>query len=213
MPGGRPLLRGVSHKYAFFLSVVVGAVLVAGAPTTRGTIAASVFAAVIACMFGASALYHRVVWTPPARRWMRRIDHAALFLVIGGTYTAFALIVLGGAWREAILAIVWSGVLAAIILRFVWVTAPGWVAAGIGMGLGWVSVVVLPQLIDGIGVVGVGLLALGGVLYTAGSIVYARRRPDPVPSVFGYHEVFHLLVIGAVACQYASVAFFLLPQA
>jgi hemolysin III len=207
----RPLLRGVSHQVAFFLSVVAGAVLIAGAQTTRGQIAAAAFATTIACMFGASALYHRVRWSPAARRWMRRVDHAAIFLVIAGGYTAYGLIVLDGAWRVAILSVVLAGVLTAIVLRFVWVTAPGWVAAGIGIGLGWLSVLVLPQIVEGVGIGGFVLLLAGGVLYTAGALVYGLKRPDPVPAVFGYHEVFHALVIAAVVCQYASVAFFLLP--
>jgi hemolysin III len=207
----RPLLRGVSHQVAFFLSVGAGAVLIAGAQTTRGQIAAAAFATTIACMFGASALYHRVRWSPAARRWMRRVDHAAIFLVIAGGYTAYGVIVLDGAWRVAILSVVLAGVLTAIVLRFVWVTAPGWVAAGIGIGLGWLSVLVLPQIVQGVGIGGFVLLLAGGVLYTAGALVYALERPDPFPAVFGYHEVFHALVIAAVVCQYASVAFFLLP--
>jgi hemolysin III len=207
----RPLLRGVSHQVAFFLSVGAGAVLIAGAQTTRGQIAAAAFATTIACMFGASALYHRVRWSPAVRRWMRRVDHAAIFLVIAGGYTAYGVIVLDGAWRVAILSVVLAGVLTAIVLRFVWVTAPGWVAAGIGIGLGWLSVLVLPQIVQGVGIGGFVLLLAGGVLYTAGALVYALERPDPFPAVFGYHEVFHALVIAAVVCQYASVAFFLLP--
>lgn len=210
---GRPLLRGVSHQVAFFVSLVAGPALVAGAAGSRAQAAAAIFAVAVALMFGTSALYHRIRWSPAARRWMRRLDHAAVFLLIAGGYTAFGLVVLSGAWRLAVLAVVWAGVLTAIVLRFVWVTAPSWVAAGLGMGLGWIAVVVGPQIYRGVGLGGFLLLVAGGLLYTAGSIVYARRRPDPHPPVFGYHELFHLIVILAVVCQYASVAFYLLPRA
>ena len=207
----RPLLRGVTHEYAFYVSVIVGVGLVVGARTPVATVAATIFAATVACMFGASALYHRVRWTPSTRRWMRRIDHAGIFLVIGGSYTPYTLMVLSGPVQVVVLALVWSGVAAAIVLRFVWVTAPGWVAAGIGLGLGWVSLIAFPQLVARVSPAGIALLAAGGVLYTAGALVYALRRPDPAPRVFGYHEVFHALVVVAVACQYASIALYVLP--
>ena len=158
-------------------------------------------------MFGASALHHRVTWRERGYRWSRRIDHAGIYLVIAGTYTPFALLVLDGNWRIVILAVVWGGATAAILLKFVWVDAPKWLAAAIGITLGWVAVVVFPQLIDGVGWSGTSLLLAGGLLYTAGGLVYAFRRPNPFPRVFGYHEIFHLLVIAAVGLQYAVVAF------
>jgi len=161
-------------------------------------------------MFGASALYNRVNWSLRWRPWIRRLDHSMIFLVIAGTYTPFGLLVLSGAWSWVVLAIVWSGVACAIALKVIWLDAPKWVAATLGIAIGWVGVVALPLILREIGPVGLGLLLAGGVLYTAGGIVYARRKPDPVPAVFGYHEVFHALVVLAVACQYATVAFFVL---
>jgi hemolysin III len=208
----RPLLRGVSHQVAFFVSVIAGAVLVAGARTPHASSAAA-FAVPVALMFGASALYHRGRWSARTRPWLRRIDHSAIFLVIGGSYTAYGLIALDGAWRTTILALVWLGVFAGIAIRFLWLSAPGWLTVGVAIGLGWISVVVLPQVLDHVGGVGLLLLVLGGVFYSVGGIVYALRRPDPLPRIFGFHEVFHALVVAAVACQYASVAFFLLPRA
>jgi hemolysin III len=205
----RPRLRGVSHQYAFFVSLVLGAVLVAIADGAGRRAAAGVFAAALATMFGVSALYHRIAWQPRARRWMRRLDHAAIYLLIAGTYTPFALIALDGAWRWTILPFVWGGALAAIALKLVWTEAPKWLSAGIAIVLGWVGVVALPQLWSHAGPSGVALLAVGGVLYTAGAVVYARQRPDPVPAVFGYHEVFHAFVVAAAACQYTAVALFL----
>jgi hemolysin III len=206
----RPRLRGVFHQYAFFVSVVVGALLVGAARGAGERISAAVFAAAVATMFGVSALYHRIIWEPRARRWMRRLDHAAVYLLIAGTYTPFGLLVLSGAWRWTILPVVWGGAAVAIAIKLAWVDAPPWLAAALGIGLGWVGVVAFPQLWAHSGLAGLLPLALGGILYTAGAIVYARRRPDPVPRVFGYHELFHVLVIAAAACQYAAVAVFVL---
>lgn len=209
---GIPLLRGVLHQYAFFLALAAGIALVAAAPSGRGVVAAAVFAATIACMFAVSALFHRVPWTPRSHAWMGRIDHAAIYLVIAGGYTAYGLIALTGVWRITVFAIVWSGVLAAIVLRFAWWSAPGWLTAVIGVSLGWVSLAIVPRVIEVAGVGGFLLLLAGGVFYTAGSVVYIRRRPNPWPRIFGYHELFHALVVVAVLCHYASVAFFLLPR-
>jgi hemolysin III len=209
----QPRLRGVSHQLAFFVSLVVGAWLVAEASGVLGNVAASVFAAAVAVMFGASGLYHRVSWTPAARRWARRADHTGIYLMIAGSYTPYGLLVLDGAWRIAILAIVGAGVACGIAIRLAWADAPGWLTAAIGVALGWVSVVALPEALQELHPAGFVLLLAGGLLYTAGAAVYAFRRPNPLPSVFGFHEVFHALVVGAVACQYASVAFFVLPGA
>jgi hemolysin III len=204
----RPLLRGVIHQAAFSVSLVVGTLLIVGAEGARQHVAASVFAASVTACFGASALYHRVTWTPRVRPWMRRIDHAGVYSLIAGTYTAVCLLALEGAWRWTVLAIVWTGAAAAIVLKFVWVDAPKWLAAAIGLALGWVGVVAAPQLAAHLDPAAFALLAVGGIVYSAGAVVYASRRPDPVPRVFGYHEVFHALTIVAVACQYVAIAFF-----
>jgi hemolysin III len=204
----RPRLRGVSHQYAFFVAIVLGPALVLIADGAGRRVGAAIFAAAVATMFGVSALYHRITWQPRARRWMRRLDHAAIFLLIAGTYTPFALLALSGVWRWTILPIVWGGALAAIILKLAWVDGPKWLSVAIGIALGWVGVVALPQLWSHAGPAGIVLLGIGGVLYTAGAVVYARQRPDPVPAVFGYHEVFHAFVIAAAGCQYVAVALF-----
>lgn len=206
---GKPRLRGVLHQVAFLISLVVGAYLIAGADGPRRQAAAAVFAGSVAFCFGASALYHRVTWTPHVRLWMRRVDHSGVYLLIGGTYTPVCLLALGGAWRSVLLTIVWAGAGAAIVLKFVWVGAPKWLAALTGVALGWVAVAALPQLVVRLNPVAVVLLVIGGFAYTAGAVVYARRRPDPAPAVFGYHELFHALTILAVACQYAAIAFFI----
>jgi hemolysin III len=207
-PLEKPLLRGVLHQAAFAVSVVVGLLLVVEAEGSARQVAAVVFAGSVAACFGISALYHRVNWTPRLRLWMRRLDHAGVYLLIAGTYTPVCLLVLDGSFRLVLLAVVWAAALAATTLKFVWVAAPKWLAAGIGIALGWMGVVGLPQLAGRLALAAVILLAAGGLAYTAGAIVYARRRPDPLPAVFGYHEVFHALTIVGVACQYVAIAFF-----
>jgi hemolysin III len=168
-------------------------------------VAAAVFAGTVVGMFGASALYHRFAWSPPARRVLRRIDHAGIFGLIAGSYTAVGLLVLHGTSRIVVLTIVWAGVAVAIIAKFAWVTAPKWLSAALGVALGWVGISVFPQLLDRGGVTPAVLILCGGALYTLGAIVYVRRRPDPVPARFGYHELFHVLVVAAVGLQYTAV--------
>jgi hemolysin III len=212
-PAIKPRLRGVLHQCAFVASLLVAPLLLLSADAVRSRVAAAIFAASVATCFGASALYHRVTWTPPVRRWMRRVDHAGVYLLIAGTYTPVSLLVLDGAWGRVILAVVWSGALAAILLKFLWVDGPKWLAAAIGLALGWVAVVALPQLAERLQPSALTLLIAGGLLYSVGAVVYARRKPDPLPAVFGYHEVFHALTIAAAACQYVAIALFVIRPA
>jgi hemolysin III len=207
VPRVKPRLRGVSHEVAFAASTGLGVALVLTADGWRSLVSALIFASCVALMFGASALYHRPTWTPRARSWLARLDHAGIYLLIAGTYTPFGLLVLSKGWAIPVLAVVWTGAVAAILLKLFWVQAPKWLSAVLGVSLGWVAVVALPELLK-LEPTAVFLLVLGGVLYTLGALVYAFRRPDPVPHVFGYHELFHVLVIAAVGCQYAVMAFF-----
>src|SRR5256714_3793969 len=209
-----PRLRGVSHQWAFFVSLVTGVALVLAAPSGRAALATAIYAVSVAGLFGASALYHRISWASVnARRWMRRLDHSMIFLLIAGTYTPFALLALRGTLATAILIVVWSAAAAGIVLKLVWIDAPKTLVAIIYVALGWVAVAAFPELIARLGVTATALVAAGGVLYTVGAIIYAFQRPDPVPAVFGYHEIFHALVIVAAALQYAVVAFYVLPGA
>jgi hemolysin III len=205
----KPRLRGVLHQWAFFVSIVAGTALVLVAPAGRATLATSIYAVTVAGLFGVSAVYHRVNWvSATARRWMRRLDHSMIFLLIAGTYTPFALLVLEGTLATAILAAVWGGAFAGIVLNLIWIDSPKWVTAIVYLALGWVAIVAFPEMFDELGVAATLLVALGGLLYTAGAIVYATRRPDPSPAIFGYHEIFHALVIAAAAVQYSVIAFF-----
>jgi hemolysin III len=209
----RPRLRGVFHLWAFVVFAALGAVLIATAPGARERIAATVFGIALVLTFGVSALYHRVTWRPAARRVMRRLDHASIYLLIAGTYTPYGLLVLSGAWQFSVLGVVWVGAALAIAQRLIWVDAPKWLAALAGISLGWVGVVAFPQIVSETGSAGTALVVAGGLLYTLGAVVYVVQRPDPVPAVFGYHEVFHLMTIAAAGCHFAAIAFFVLPRA
>jgi len=178
----------------------------------RATAAVAIYAFSVAGLFGASALYHRIDWsTTGARRWMRRLDHSMIFLLIAGTYTPFAVLALNGPLATAILIVVWVAALGGIVLKLACIDAPDRLVALIYVAIGWVALAAFPQLLDKLGVTATAMVAAGGLLYTVGAVVYARKRPDPSPTVFGYHEIFHALVILAAALQYAVVAFWVLP--
>lgn len=206
----RPRLRGTLHAVAFFVSCVVGALFITYAPP-QDRFAGAVFAISVSVMLGTSALYHRVTWRPDMRLWMRRADHAAIFLLIAGTYTPIALIGLHGAWRTSVLAVVWGGAVVAAVTKLCWIGSPKWLSVALGIALGWGALAALPELARNEGLAPLILLGAGGLAYTAGAIVYALRRPDPLPRTFGYHELFHALTIVALGCQYVAIAVFIVP--
>jgi len=208
----KPKLRGVFHELGFYAAVAAGVVVGVTAEPGRARMAGVIFASCVAVCFGASAVYHRPPWRPRARAWLARLDHAGVYLLIAGSYAPFGLIIMSRGWAIPILAIIWGGALLAIVLKLCWLQAPKWLSAAIGLTLGWVGVVAFPQLLK-LSPVAIVLVAVSGILYTAGAVVYARRRPDPHPQVFGYHELFHVLTVAAVACEYVVVAFYVLPRA
>jgi hemolysin III len=211
---GKPRLRGVSHQWAFYVSLALGAALVAAAEAGQPRLAAAVYALSVAALFGTSALYHRITWaSQAARRWMKRLDHSMIFFLIAGTYTPFALLVLDGDLATVILVVVWAGALAGSVMKLVWIDAPKLLVAILYLALGWVAVAAFPTMLGELGITGTALVTVGGLLYTAGALVYAFQRPNPAPAVFGYHEVFHALVILAAALQYAVIAFYVIPGA
>jgi hemolysin III len=202
----------VAHELGFYVAFGVGATLVVTAEPGRALIATLIFSTSGAACFGASALYHRPTWAPGVRAWLARLDHACVYLLIAGTYTPFALIVMSPGWAAVVLSVVWGGAATATAAKLLWLRAPKWLSAVIGVALGWSGVIALPELLT-IPAMGLGLVFTGGVLYTCGAIVYIRRSPDPVPHLFGYHELFHVLTLFAAASHYAAVAFFVLPRA
>src|SRR5438132_7597152 len=213
-PAGRvkPRLRGVLHQWAFFVSVPCGAGLILAASAGRARLAAAIYAVAVSALLGTSALYHRVTWRPAARRWMRRLDHSMIFVLIAGTYTPVSLLALKGSLATAILIVLWAGAAGGVVFKLLWIDAPKWLFAAVYVLLGFVTAAVFGELPAAIGWLGVAGLAAGGLLYTVGAVVYASGRPNPWPRVFGYHEVFHALVILAAALHYAVIAFAVLPR-
>jgi hemolysin III len=201
----KPRLRGRLHQIAFFVAVPAGIALVAAAPTARSRAATLVYALSLAGLYGTSAAYHRLPWTPRGRQWMKRLDHSMIFLLIAGTYTPFALLVLEPPWSWAILGLVWAGALTGIVLKMARIDGFVAIGATLYVSLGWLAVLTMPQILKGLEGWATVLLLVGGILYTTGAIVLARRRPDPAPATFGYHEIFHSFVVGGSACHYAVV--------
>jgi hemolysin III len=202
-----PRLRGVFHQYAFFAALLAGVVLVALADGYLERFAVWVYAAALAAMFGASALYHRFPWrTAAARLRARRLDHAMIFVFIAGTYTAFALLAFSGALRIVILVSVWGGAALGVVLELYWIHAPRWVSAIAYLAVGWIGIIALPQFFPALGVAVAVLLIVGAGLYTIGAVAYATTWPNPFPATLGFHEVFHLLVIAAAAVQFVALS-------
>jgi hemolysin III len=205
LPRPKPLLRGVSHEIAAGVALAGLVALVLLAPGPRARVGALVYGLSLVALFSVSALYHRPTWSPRARLWMRRLDHSAIFLLIAGTFTPLCLLV-GDGRARTLLAVVWAGAGLGILRALVWPRAPRVVATALYLLLGWAAVPLVPAMYRALGGVSLALLAAGGVLYSVGAVIYATRRPDPFPRVFGYHEVFHALVIAAAGLHFAVAA-------
>ena len=202
-----PRLRGVFHQYAFFAAVVAGIVLVVLADGVRERLAVWVYAVALAAMFGASALYHRFPWrTAAARLRARRLDHAMIFVFIAGTYTPFALLAFSGALQAIVLATVWAGAVLGVVIELHWIHAPRWVSAVAYLAVGWIGIIALPQFFPALGVAAAVLVIVGAGLYTVGALAYATTWPNPFPSTFGFHEVFHVLVVAAAVTQFVALS-------
>ena len=209
----KPRLRGLLHQYAFFASLPALVVLVSASPTRRAAEVAAVYGVSLVLLFGVSTLFHRVNWSIGARRWMGRLDHAMINVLIAGTFAPFAL-VLSGTVATVSLVIVWAGAFCSMVIHALWIDdVPKRLSTALYLVLGWSATATMPELVAVFGWLATGLFALGGAFYSAGAAVYAFRRPDPAPGVFGYHEVFHALVIAAAITHYAVVIVFVLPRA
>ena len=208
-----PRLRGVSHSFAFFLSVAAAVVLIVAAPSGRATVVAVIYGAGLTALFGGSALYHR--WPGPQRMkpLLQRIDHSTIFVFIAASYTPIALLVLHGSLTWVLLGVAWAGAGAGVAFSLGWIEAPRPVIAGSYLALGWAAVIAIPQLLGELQIAPLVLFVAGGVLYSIGAIIYARQRPDPWPRTFGFHEIFHALVIAAAAAHYIAVVGWVLPAA
>jgi len=210
----KPKLRGVIHEYAFPVSIVAGAILVIAASGGRERLAFAIYAVSLSALLGTSALYHRVNWTRPStRRWMRRLDHSMIFVLIAGTLTPFALLVLEGTLATAVLVAIWAGAAAGIVVELIWTDSPKWVSVGVYVAVGWIGALAFPAIVARAGAGAGFLIAAGGLLYMVGAIIYARQRPDPSPAVFGYHEIFHVLVVAAATMHFTAIALYASPTA
>ncbi|HYM58632.1 MAG TPA: hemolysin III family protein [Solirubrobacteraceae bacterium] len=209
----KPRWRGVLHFYAFLVAVGLGALLVVFAPGGSATGAAAVYATAVCGLFGVSALYHRRTWSEAGSRWMRRLDHSMIFVFIAASFTPVALLALEGTLATVILTVAWGGAAAGVILKLVWISGPKWLSAVLYVVLGWVALAATPALWNRLGWLSVVAFGIGGLLYTAGAVIYACERPNPWPRTFGFHEIFHTLVVAAAATHYAVIAFAVLPQA
>ncbi len=215
LPDGlpRPLLRGWLHLGAFLVAAALGVALVLTADGATGVSAAAVYAFAVCGLFGASALYHRGRWQPGVRALLQRVDHSMIFVLIAGTYTPVCLLVLPNTLGTVMLAVIWGGAAVGVFLQLLPRPTPRALGVVLYIALGWVAAVATPTLLDRLGLAPTLLIGVGGVLYTAGAVIYALKRPDPRPLVFGYHEVFHAFTIAAAAVHYAVIAFWVLPLA
>ncbi|MFP5348004.1 MAG: PAQR family membrane homeostasis protein TrhA [Actinomycetes bacterium] len=202
----KPKLRGWIHLGSFPLVVAAGAVLVALAPTTRARVAVAVFGLSAALLFGISALYHRGSWSPRTHGVLKRFDHSNIFLIIAGTYTPFAVLLLPRGPGRTLLWAIWVAAVAGVLFRIFWVTAPRWLYVPAYIAMGWVAVAFLPSFLRAGGPVVLALVVLGGLLYTAGGVIYGLKRPNPSPRWFGFHEVFHVLTVAAFVSHYVGVS-------
>ena len=203
----KPRLRGVLHEAGFAISLVTGTALICLSDGVYERVAASIYAGSVALLFGTSAAYHRGSWSPRAHAVMARLDHSMIFLLIAGTYTPFCLLLLDGTTRWVFLALVWGGSLGGIIVRNAVRRPARWLFVGMYLSLGWVAVAIMPDVLRRGGVAVLVLLLVGGLLYTAGALVYARQKPNPSPRWFGFHEVFHALTLAAFVTHYIAVSF------
>ncbi len=202
----KPLLRGRFHQVALFIAVPAGIRLVVIAPSDSIRVAMFVYALSLAGLFGTSAAYHRLDWSPASSRVLRSLDHSMIFVLIAGTYTAFAVLVLPGLWQLVVLVIVWTGALAGITLKLINVDRFSMAGGTLYIALGWIGIAALPPMLVNAEILPLGLTLAGGLMYTFGTLVLLRRRPDPNPRVFGYHEVWHVVVIAAAACHYVAIS-------
>lgn len=199
-----PRLRGVSHLVAAIGLPVLGAVLIAAADGTGARLACVVYTLGVTAMYAVSSLYHRGRWSPATKRRLRRLDHSTILVSIAATYTPIAAVGLDTSVGRPLLGAVWSLTVAGVVIRNLWLDAPRWLIVAVYLAVGWLAVVATPALWDQTGAVTSTLVMAGGLSYSLGAVVYARRRPDPIPATFGYHEVFHAFVVLAGLLMYAA---------
>lgn len=208
----KPRFRGRLHQIAFILSIPQGLALVAAAAGWVSTVAAGIYALSLSGLYGVSASYHRLKWTPPALARMRRLDHSMIFVLIAGTYTPVSLLVLHGPWAIALLGVVWAGAIAGVAMKVIGMERTRKLTGALYIVLGWAAVLAAPWFVTRMSIAVLTLIVSGGILYTVGAIIFARRRPDPNPLVFGYHEIWHVAVVAASLCHYTAILLLVLNR-
>lgn len=201
----KPALRGVLHQWAAVFAAGAGTSLVALAPNARAALAAGIYAASLTLLLGTSAVYHRFNWAPGPRMWLRRADHASIFLLIGGSYTPIASLALGGETGEGLLLAIWCGVAVGVVKSMFWPSAPKWVTAAVAIAVGWTLVPYREAILATFDSLQIALILGGGVAYTLGAVAYALKRPNPWPTRFGYHEIFHALTLVGAGMHLAMI--------
>jgi hemolysin III len=201
----KPRLRGWFHQVAFILTIPAGVVLFSAAPTTAARVGSLIYSFSLAALYGVSATYHRRTWSATGFRWMRRLDHATIYLLIAGSATPVALLGLAAPWSAVALAVVWAGAALGITLKLLHIERFKILTGTLYIVLGWVLFPFAPQLLRQLSSTSVLLILIGGVLYTGGAVVLALNKPNPAPATFGYHEIWHSMVIAASACHYIAV--------
>jgi hemolysin III len=207
---GKPRLRGRLHQYAFFVALACGIVLCSIAASRPGIspfISCLIYSITVCGLFGISALYHRRIWSERGYQIMRRMDHSMIFIFIAGTYTPFCVLLLSGTLRTVMLSLIWGGALGGVAVKAIWPHLPRWVSAPLYLALGWAAVAIMPDVLRYGGWPELVLLCAGGVIYSAGAVFYALRRPNPWPTVFGHHEFFHACTLVAAICHHIAIYF------
>jgi hemolysin III len=209
----KPRLRGWLHAGSIPFVIAAGAVLITLSPTTATRVGSAVFIASALLLFGTSAIYHRGTWQPGVWALLRRLDHSNIFVLIAGSYTAFAMLLLHGTPRVVLLVVIWAAALAGVLFRVFWTGAPRWLYTPIYIGMGWAALFFIPDFLEGakplstpMAIATLALVAFGGILYTLGGVIYGLKRPNPKPEWFGFHEVFHTFTILAFAAHYIAVS-------
>ncbi|GGQ46429.1 membrane protein [Couchioplanes caeruleus subsp. azureus] len=207
---GKPRMRGRLHQYAFYVALVCGVVLCSIAASRPGLspfLSCLVYSLTVCGLFGISALYHRRIWSERGYQIMRRLDHSMIFIFIAGTYTPFCILLLNGGKDTVMLSLIWAGAVGGVALKSIWPHLPRWVGAPLYLALGWGAVAILPDIARNGGIADLVLLATGGLIYSAGAVFYALRRPNPWPAVFGHHEFFHACTLVAAICHHIAIYF------
>jgi hemolysin III len=212
LPLEKPRWRGRLHQIAFIVSIPQGLALVVAAADWTARVSAAVYALTLSGLYGVSASYHRLKWTPPALLRIRKLDHSMIFLLIAGTYTPFSLLALDGVWATVLLAAIWAGALFGIGIKLVGIDRMRRFGSALYIVLGWMAVLAAPKFYARLPLSVLTLIFAGGILYTAGAIVLLRKSPDPNPKVFGYHEVWHVMVVSASLCHYAAIMLLVLSR-